>query len=85
MGGVYKIWRKCKFLFKLPELSNGGIRHVVHVDETTDPENAQYDMIIGRNMMTELGIQINFDQQEMTWNNGSAPFKSRDTINKDNI
>ena len=85
MGGTYKTRRKCKFLFTLPELGKEVIRHVVHVDETADKSLAQYDMIIGRDLMTALGIKINFDQQIMTLKNGTAPFKPRCTLNEENI
>ena len=37
------------------------ITYVSHVDDVTDPEKAQYDMIIGTDLLHKLGIIIDFN------------------------
>ena len=39
-----------------------------------------YDMIIGTDLMTELGITINFAEQVMMWDGATAPLKDCDCI-----
>ena len=54
LGGTYLTKRKALMEFWLPEFSlNKKIQWVCHVDENTDPDLAQYDMIIGADLMTE--------------------------------
>ena len=45
----------------------------MYVDETTNL--SRYDMIIGRDLMTELGMDIKFSTGEMTWDNASIPWR----------
>jgi hypothetical protein len=48
--------------FKLPEFFlNRTIEFKVHVYETTVHDNATYGMIIGRDLITELKILLDFD------------------------
>ena len=37
-----------------------------------------YDMIIGRNMLSFLGIDISFSRQVVTWEGAEMPFKPKD-------
>ena len=39
-----------------------------------------YDMIIGTDLMTELGITINFAEQAMMWDHTTAPLKDCDCV-----
>ena len=45
------------------------------MDETTDANLAQYDMIIGADLMTELGIDLLYSDQLMVWENNEVPIK----------
>jgi hypothetical protein len=46
--------QQCTVAFKLPEFySNKTIEFKVHVDETTVNDNATYDMIIGRDIISD--------------------------------
>jgi hypothetical protein len=59
--------RKAKANFHLPEFSlTKSISWICHVDQITDPGHALYDMIIGSNLMEELGIYLLYSQSVMT-------------------
>lgn len=69
------ICEKAKTRLILPELyANRVIEHnfnVMHSD-------LGYDVIIGSDLMTELGLNIQFSTQELEWDEASIPFKSKD-------
>jgi hypothetical protein len=50
-----------KIKIKLPEFSTSKI---FHWGCSTLRKNALYDMIIGANLLSELGIEINFNTQQ---------------------
>jgi predicted aspartyl protease len=69
--------------FKLPEFFlNKTIEFKVHVDETTVHENASYDMIIGRDLISELKLVIDFETQCITWDGIDQPMKSQESYKK---
>jgi len=65
----------------LPELSETRIvewkMHVV--DNTT----MNYDIIIGRDILEELGIVIDFKTKQITWDEVSVPMRSMNTIQQE--
>ena len=64
MGGTYETRRKCLLEFMLPEFSNSKtIKSSVNVDETHDRSEVRYDVIIGRDILTELGIVFDFNKK----------------------
>ena len=67
--------------FKLPEFSNSRtIGAKVHVDDITNPDNAQYDMIMGTDLLESLGIDLLFSKKLVTWDDLQIPMKNRGTI-----
>jgi transposase InsO family protein len=86
MGGVFTTKRKALLEFKLPEFStNKTVEWVCHVDETTTPEKAQYDMIVGTDLMTVMGLDIQFSCKKICWEDVEIPMKQRGTVNNDAI
>jgi hypothetical protein len=86
MGGqfVTKLQREIKF--KLPEFSTSKIIHwVCHEDTNTLRRNAQYDMIIGADLLSELGVEINFNTQRIIWEGIEIPMKEKTHIYISNI
>ena len=66
---------KVKVQFTLPELQeNKLIEWNVHVVDNM----GAYDMIIGRDIMSFLGIDIRFSDQVVTWEGAEMPFKPLD-------
>jgi hypothetical protein len=49
-----------------------------HVDERSE-SSSTYDMIMGRDLLGELGIIMNFNDHTVTWDTGTIPMKDRDT------
>ena len=71
--------------FTLPALfENKEIDWNCYVDES-DPDDCLYDLIIGRDLMFELGIDICFSTAEIKWENASIPMVSVDNLNELNI
>jgi predicted aspartyl protease len=63
--------------FKLPEFFlNKTIEFKVHVKETTAHASAADGMIIGRDLITELKLVIDFDIQCITWDGVDQPMKT---------
>ena len=70
-AGNFTTNRKCKIKFSLPALfENRDIDWNCYVDESS-PTSCLYDLIIGRDLMHELGIDICFSTAEIKWDNAS--------------
>jgi hypothetical protein len=46
-------------------------------------KDAQYDMIIGADLLSELGIELNFNTQRMIWEGIEIPMKDKNVILSD--
>ncbi len=67
--------KKAKSQFTLPELhSDKLVEWDFHVTKTL----GAYDMIIGRDLMEFLGINIRFSDQVIEWEGATMPFKDQD-------
>jgi hypothetical protein len=49
-----------------------------HVDDRSE-SSSTYDMIMGRDLLGELGIIMNFNDHMVTWDTDTIPMKDRDT------
>jgi hypothetical protein len=43
--------------------------------------SSTYDMIIGQDLLEELGIILNFNDKTVTWDSDTIPMKDRVTLN----
>jgi hypothetical protein len=68
--------------FKFPELSTS---KVVTWQTHVDDKEAAYDMIMGMDLMTSIGITVDFDQRCIIWGGTEIPLKTRATLNNDEI
>lgn len=74
-NGDVKTSKMVKTHFMLPELYHDRIiEHKFNVLSTP----IGYDMIMGTDLMTELGLKLNFKDACIEWDEASMPFKSRD-------
>ena len=74
-NGNIKTDKKVKTHFILPELYPERItEHTFHLL----PTMTGYDMIIGTNLMSELGLKLYFHDTCVEWEDASMPFKDRD-------
>ena len=78
-GGNFQTSKKCKTTFILNEFfKNKFIEWNVHVDSTPSPHC--YDMILGHDIMNELGITLNFKDQTMTWDDWTIHMKDPESL-----
>ncbi len=78
LGGQFSTNRKALVDFKFPELSTDKkVTWIAHVDDKTNHEHASYDMIIGMDLMTELGIYVNTAERTIKWHEMAIPLKQR--------
>ena len=70
MGGIFDTRRKTLIEFSLPEFTTRKkITHLVHVDERTNPQDSSYDMILGMDILTKLGIVMDLDKKSYVGRN----------------
>ena len=83
-----------KIHFTMPEFSSSKvIRHQFHVDQSTNEENLGYDVILGRDIMTKLGLVTDFGKRKLIWDQMSIPTwtiadrdsESNPTFNRDEL
>ena len=86
LGGQFKTKQRALVDFSFPELDPGKkVTWICHVDATHDRENALYDMIIGMDLMTEIGLYINTENKTIYWGGHTAPLKERGALQNDVI
>jgi hypothetical protein len=58
-----------------------------HVDDKTPSKEAAYDMIMGMGMdlMTSIGITVDFEQRCIRWGGTEIPLKTRNTLSYNEI
>jgi hypothetical protein len=65
--------------FSLPEFNlKKQISWSFHVDDRSE-SSSTYDMIMGRDILGELGIIMNFNDHTVTRDTDNIPMKDRDT------
>jgi hypothetical protein len=68
-GGNFKTKRKCEIEFTLPAFhENRNITCNAYVDESHHG-SSNYDIILGRDFLHSLGINLLFDTAEIAWDN----------------
>ena len=81
LGGQFETKQKALVDFKFPELSESkAVTWICHVDATTKSEEAQYDMIIGMDLMTSIGIVVNTATRQIEWEKNAIPLKYKGGI-----
>ena len=82
-AGSFVTNEKCKIKFSLPTLhKHREISWKVYVDNSKAEDN-NYDMIIGRDLLHELGINLKFDTAEIEWDQASVAMQNMDTVKED--
>ena len=81
MGGNFVTKRRCLVDFKFPELSTQKkVTWIMHVDKKTEASKSLYDMIIGMDLMTELGIYIDTESKVIRWDGNETPLANRGAL-----
>jgi hypothetical protein len=72
--------------FKFPELSTSKVvTWQAHVDDKTSSKEAAYDMIMGMDLMTSIGITVECEKICIRWGGTEITLKTRATLNNDEI
>src|SRR6478672_3893359 len=72
-AGSFQTSKTCKIKFTLTAFhKHRNISWKAFVDET-DTLSSRYDMIIGRDLLEELGINFLFKEHLMEWDNATTP------------
>ena len=77
-GSSFKSSMTASLGFKMVEFksqSNNTIEYQFQVDKTSDPDKQLYDVIIGNNLLYNMGINILFKERQIQWNNDKIPMK----------
>jgi len=79
-AGSFKTRKRCDIEFTLPAFhENRNISCNAYVDESPH-ENSSYDMIIGRDLMHSLGVNLLFDTAQITWDNATVHMQPPDRL-----
>ena len=75
-GGFFKTNKVCNITFMLPLFhKDKDITWKAHVDER-NPTGCRYDLIVGRDLMAELGMDQKFSEGTMVWDDAEVPYHS---------
>ena len=78
-GGNFQTSKKCKTTSTIKEFfENKSIEWNLHVHSTPGPH--RYDMILGCNVLSELGITLDFKDQTMTWDDSTISMKDPESL-----
>ena len=59
--------------------------HLVHVDERTNPQDSSYDMILGMDILTKLGIVMDLKQKIIHWKEDKVELKPRGMLKESHV
>jgi hypothetical protein len=80
LGGTFTTTYESLLDFKFPEQSTSKVvTWQAHVDDKTSSKEAAYDMIMGMDVLTSIGITVDCDQRCITWGGTEIPLKTRAT------
>jgi hypothetical protein len=81
MGGQFITDKTGLMTFSLPEFNlKKQFSWVFHVNDRLE-SSSTYDMIIGQDLLGELGIILNFNYKTVTWDTETILMKDRGTMN----
>jgi hypothetical protein len=72
--------------FKFPELSTSKVvTWQAHEYDKTSSKEATYDMIMGMDLITSIGITVDWEQRCRRWGGIEIPLKTRNTLSDDEM
>jgi hypothetical protein len=86
LGGTFTTNYESLLDFKFPELCTSKVvTWQARVDDKTSNKEAAYDMIMGMDLMTSIGISVYCEQRCIRWCGTDIPMKTRNTLNNDEM
>src|SRR5688572_8924473 len=84
-AGSFRTTQTCKIYLTLPAFhEKRNISWTAFVD-STDKLTCRYDMIIGRDLISELGMTFNFGEHQMEWDYATTPMIDPSQFSEDLI
>ena len=84
-AGHFRTKYKCEIKFKMPAFyAHRDIEWDSYV-ETSSPVENRYDLIIGRDLLQELGIDLLFSENLIKWDTATIPMTSMDRLLSKNL
>jgi hypothetical protein len=81
LGGNFTTNYESLLDFKFPEISTSKVgTWQAQVYDKTSSKEASYDMIMGMDLMTSIGITVNCEQRYIPWGGTEIPLKTRNTL-----
>jgi hypothetical protein len=86
LGGTFTANYESLLDFNFSEISTSKVvTWQAPVDDKTSSKEAAYDMIMGMDLMTSIGITVDCEQRCIRWGVTDIPLKTRNTLNNDDI
>jgi hypothetical protein len=86
LGGTFTTNYESLLDFKFLEIRTSKVvTWQAHVDDKTSGKEAAYDMIMGMDLMTSMGITVDCEQICIRWGGTEIPLKTRATLNDNEI
>jgi hypothetical protein len=86
LGGTFTTNYESRLDFKFPTLSTSKVvTWQAHVDDKTSSKEAVYDIFMGMDLMSSIGITADCEQRYIRWGGTEIPLKTRSTLNNDEI
>jgi len=79
-AGIMTTTQKCRVEFKLTEFDE---QKVIEWDFHVTKNDFSYDMIIGRDLLEPLGIDIKYSTRTMEWDGTAVPMKPQEASRRD--
>jgi hypothetical protein len=81
LGGTFTTNYESLLDFKFPALITVKVvTWQAHVDDKTSSKESAYYMIMGMDLMTSIGITIDYDQRCIRWGGTEIPLKTSNTL-----
>jgi hypothetical protein len=78
LGGTFTTNYESLLDFKFPELiTSKVVTWQAHVDDKNSSKEVAYDMIMGMDLMTSIGITVDCEQRFIRWGGTEIPLKTR--------
>jgi hypothetical protein len=85
-GGVFQTNGICPVKFYLPEFSTQEcVNWNFHVDNSKHMTKNCYDVILGRDLLEQLPLDVKFSDRTMQWQEATIPTKKADELDNQNI
>jgi hypothetical protein len=86
LGGTFTTNYESLLDFKFPEISTSKVvTWQAHVDDKTSSKEVAYDMIMGMDLMTSIGITVDCEEICIRWGGTEIPLKTRNTLSDTEI